>query len=160
MLDKLIQYFVLKTRGKITKIQLVKFLYLADLYNVKWTGKQLTDLDWVLYRYGPWNEEIDQALTRMEGHQVQQRKYDIAISIEPGPEASSLEDLNLPIGLELRLENIQREWAGLASEKTRQLLEYVYSTEPMRAVDGIHPPAAKVRLDLHREQEKLIRELG
>jgi hypothetical protein len=46
MLETLILYFVYQTNGFLTKIQLVKFLYLADLYSVKWTGKQLTDLDW------------------------------------------------------------------------------------------------------------------
>lgn len=43
MLEQLILYFVCKTKGHITKTQLVKFLYLADLYSVKWTGQQLTD---------------------------------------------------------------------------------------------------------------------
>ena len=32
MLETLILYFVYQTKGNITKIQLVKFLYLADLY--------------------------------------------------------------------------------------------------------------------------------
>jgi len=45
MLEQLIKYFVYKTKGYITKTQLVKFIYLADLYAVKWTGKQLTDLN-------------------------------------------------------------------------------------------------------------------
>lgn len=160
MLDTIIQYFVLKTKGKITKIQLVKFLYLADLYAVKWTGKQLTELDWLFYRYGPWNEEIDHALARMEGHQLQQKSYNEAVSIELGPEAGKIADLMLPISIELLLENIQREWAGLSSEKTRQLLAYVYNTEPMRAVKDVHHPEEKVRLDLQREQAKLLQELG
>lgn len=34
MLDLLIKYFVYQTKGHITKTQLVKFLYLADLYSV------------------------------------------------------------------------------------------------------------------------------
>ena len=49
MLEKLIIYFVYKTKGHIIKTQLVKFLYLADLGAVKWQDKQLTDIDWRYY---------------------------------------------------------------------------------------------------------------
>ncbi len=52
MLRKLINFFVNETKGQITKIQLVKFIYLMDLYMVKWTGKQLTNLDWRYYLHG------------------------------------------------------------------------------------------------------------
>ncbi len=65
MLEQLILYFVCKTKGYITKTQLVKFLYLADLYSVKWTKKQLTDLDWCYYLRGPWNQEIDTTLEKL-----------------------------------------------------------------------------------------------
>jgi hypothetical protein len=74
LVDQLIKYFVYETKGFITKTQLVKFIYLADLYAVKWTGKQLTDLDWCYYHYGPWNEEIDTALARMEGVDIFQKQ--------------------------------------------------------------------------------------
>ena len=63
MLDKLIKYFVYATKGYITKTQLIKFLYLADLYSVKWTGQQLTELDWCYYNFGPWNQDIDTPLS-------------------------------------------------------------------------------------------------
>lgn len=56
MLEQLILYFVCKTKGRITKTQLVKFLYLADLYSVKWTEHQLTELDWYYYNHGPWDQ--------------------------------------------------------------------------------------------------------
>jgi P-loop Domain of unknown function (DUF2791) len=65
VLEDLILHFVSKTSGFTTKTQLVKFLYLSDLYSVKWTGKQLTRLDWYYYHYSPWDEEIDSALKRL-----------------------------------------------------------------------------------------------
>jgi len=158
MLDQLIKYFVYETKGYITKTQLVKFIYLADLYAVKWTEKQLTDLDWCYYHYGPWNEEIDKALARMEGVDIFQEPMNEAILIRPLSLEKIAKDLDFPIGLCLMLNNIKKEWAGL--NKIKALLEYVYSTAPMAEVKNNHDPEAKIRLDLNKEREKLLCELG
>lgn len=159
-LENLILYFVVKTRGFITKIQLVKFLYLADLYSVKWTGQQLTELDWYYYNHGPWHDEIDAALIRLEGdiHQKQEGK---AILIQPD---EKLDDdstsFGFSEGLCLMLDNIRREWAGADSEKIKSLLEYVYSTAPMLVAKESYQPQERARLNLLLEREKLIEELG
>ena len=158
MLDKLIKYFVYETKGHITKTQLIKFLYLADLYSVKWTGKQLTDVDWYYYRYGPWHEDIDAALNQMDGKEIIQDFHGDKTLVKLGCEAGKIEDLKLPIGLTLMLDNIRREWAG--ADKLKQLLDYVYSTAPMLEVKDNHQPEEKVRLNLQREAEKLRTELG
>lgn len=158
MLDKLIKYFVYETKGYITKTQLIKFLYLADLYSVKWTGKQLTELDWYYYNYGPWHEDIDAALNKMNGKEIIQESHSNTTLIKLGAEAVSSDDLELPVSLKLVLDNIKREWAG--SDKLSQLLDYVYSTAPMLEVKGIYKPDEKVRLNLQTEREKLISELG
>jgi hypothetical protein len=159
LVDQLIKYFVYETKGHITKTQLVKFIYLADLYAVKWTGKQLTDLDWCYYHYGPWNEEIDRALARMEGVDIFQKQMNEATLIEPVSLEKIGKDLDFPMGLRLILNNIKREWAG--SKKIQPLLDYVYSTAPMTEVKKDNPdPEAKVRLDLKKEREKLLCELG
>lgn len=158
MLDKLIKYFVYETKGYITKTQLIKFLYLADLYSVKWTGKQLTELDWYYYNYGPWHEDVDAALNKMNGKEIIQESHSNTTLIKLGTEAVSSDDLELPVSLKLVLDNIRREWAG--SDKLSQLLDYVYSTAPMLEVKGIYKPDEKVRLNLQTEREKLISELG
>ncbi|MDZ7957881.1 MAG: DUF4065 domain-containing protein [Aulosira sp. DedQUE10] len=157
MLDKLIKYFVYATKGNITKTQLIKFLYLADLYSVKWTSKQLTELDWYYYNFGPWHEDIDAALCRMNGKEIAIETGGNATLIKLGSQASNVEDLQLPVSLKLVLDNIRREWAG--SEKLNQLLEYVYNTVPMLEVKDKHKPEEKVRLNLQAEREKLISEL-
>jgi len=160
MLDKLIKYFVYATKGYIMKTQLIKFLYLADLYSVKWTGKQLTELDWCYYRFEPWNEDIDTALKQMNGKEIIQESQGNTVLIKLGADATNVEDLQLPLSLRLILDNIRREWAGLGKEKLPALLEYVYSTAPMLEVIDTHKPEEKVKLNLLAEQEKLIRELG
>jgi hypothetical protein len=160
MLDKLIKYFVYATKGYITKTQLIKFLYLADLYAVKWTGKQLTDLDWCYYFYGLWNEEIDTALNQMNGKEIIQESQGNTIFLRLGTQAGKVDDLHLPLSLKLILDNIRREWAGAGQEKLNQLLEYVYNTSPMQEVKDTYKPEEKVKLNLQAEREKLISELG
>ena len=158
MLDKLIKYFVYATKGYITKTQLIKFLYLADLYSIKWTGKQLTDLDWCYYQFGPWNEDIDTALNQMNGKEIIQESQYNATYIKPVNQAAQADDLDIPLSIKFVLDNIRREWAG--SDKLNQLLEYVYNTAPMLEAKNNHRPEEKVKLNLQAEREKLVSELG
>lgn len=160
MLDKLIKYLVYATKGYITKTQLIKFLYLADLYSVKWTGKQLTDLDWCYYYHGPWNQDIETALKQMNGKEIIQESQGDTVLIRLGNDTTNIEDLELPLSLRFILDNIRREWAGAKPEKFQGLLKYVYSTAPMLEVKDTHKPEEKVRLNLLAEREKLIHELG
>ena len=159
MLETLILYFVYQTKGNITKIQLVKFLYLADLYSVKWTGKQLTDLEWYFYTFGPWHEDIDAALVHLNG-QVVQKEEGKAILIQTGTEPLDPHSLGISQGLYLMLDNIRREWAGSSTEKIDELLNYVYATAPMLAVKDKHEKSEKVPLNLALERELLLEQLG
>ncbi|WP_375478025.1 type II toxin-antitoxin system antitoxin SocA domain-containing protein [uncultured Nostoc sp.] len=160
MLEKLIKYFVYATKGYITKTQLIKFLYLADLYSVKWTAKQLTHLDWRYYYYGPWNEHIDNTLNQMDGKEISQESQGDTILIKLGAQAGNVDDLELPVSLTLVLDNIRREWAGAGQDKLTQLLEYVYNTAPMMEVKDTYRPEEKVKLNLQAERDRLINELG
>lgn len=159
MLDKLIKYFVYETKGHITKKQLIKFLYLADLYSVKWTGMQLTKLDWYYYHYGPWNEDIDVALNQIGSQEIIQVPQGNTTLLKLGAEAGNTENLELPLSLKLMLDNIRREWAGSGQDKLNRLLDYVYNTEPMVKVKDTHKPEEKVKLNLMTERKKLISEL-
>ncbi len=97
MLDKLIKYFAYATKGHITKIQLIRFLYLADLYAVKWTGKQLTQLNWYYYHLGPWHEDINTALDKMNGQEINLETEYNTTFIKLGIKAGNIDDLQLPI---------------------------------------------------------------
>jgi hypothetical protein len=159
MLEKLIVFFVRKTKGYITKTQLVKFLYLADLAAVKWTEKQLTDLDWRYYKYGPWNEAIDLALDRLCADNILKIiEQGNIILIQPAANCPELKSFNLTKGLELMLDNIRHEWAG--ANKVNSLLEYVYSTEPMVDAQRKHDGTEQAPLNLYLEHEKVCKELG
>ncbi|WP_293127796.1 type II toxin-antitoxin system antitoxin SocA domain-containing protein [Microcoleus sp. bin38.metabat.b11b12b14.051] len=160
MLETLIKYFVYATKGHITKTQLIKFLYLADLYAVKWTSKQLTELNWRYYHYSPWNEDIIVALNQMNGKTIVQESVGETIFIRLGTQAGNVDDLELPVALKLMLENIRREWAGSGHDKIQQLLKYVYRTAPMIEVKDSNQLEEVVRLNLETERQKLISELG
>jgi Protein of unknown function (DUF4065) len=159
MLDILIKYFVYATKGYITKIQIIRFLYLADLYAVKWTGKQLTELKWYYYYFCPWHEDIDAALDKMNGKEISIETEGNTTLIKLGAEAKNIDDLQLPVSLKLILDNIRREWAGAGQDKMKQLLDYVYTTAPILAVKEKHEPEEKILLNLQAEREKLINEL-
>ena len=159
MLEKLIIYFVYKTKGHIIKTQLVKFLYLADLGAVKWQDKQLTDIDWRYYLKGPWSEEIDNALDKLyQVNFLKEASQDKATFIEPTEHCPNPKDFGFSKGLTLRLDNIRYEWAG--ANKLDELLAYVYQTEPMLDAQKYHQKEEKVSLNLSLESEKLIELLG
>lgn len=162
MTTKLILFFVLRTKGNIIKTQLIKFLYLADLYAIKWLGKQITDLEWVYYHHGPWESDIQAELERMNGGEIAQYKLASgAVLIQLGPNAPSIVDLELPESMKFMLDNIRREWAGSGSENLNSLLQYVYNTAPMKDVlsRGCLPEEQQP-LDLFKEKEKLLQELA
>jgi len=159
MLEKLIKFFVYKTKGNITKIQLFKFLYLADLYTVKWTGKQLTNLDWRFYLYGPWTQDIEDALQEMNGSEIILEDRGRTCLIRMGPKGNEAENFNLPKSLEFMLENIRREWAGTKNDNIERLLNYVYNTAPMVDIQQRHEPEEKASLNLLKEREVLLREI-
>ncbi len=158
MLEKLILYFVVKTKGFISKTQLVKFLYLADLYSVKWTEKQLTDLDWRYYQFGPWHEKIEQVLKNFYQTNVLQESCENQTNLIKLSSKIELENFKFSKGLELMLNNIHREWAG--SQKLDSLLNYVYQTVPMIDAQKYHQPEEKAILNLQLERQKLVEELG
>ncbi|MEA5479085.1 type II toxin-antitoxin system antitoxin SocA domain-containing protein [Pseudanabaena galeata UHCC 0370] len=158
MLEKLILFFVCKSKGYITKTQLVKFLYLADLYSVKWTKKQLTNLDWRYYRFGPWSEDIDSCLKDLYTQGVLgEVQNNQAVLIEPRENCPDVDGLRFSKGLELMLRNIRKEWIGA---KLDDLLAYVYQTEPMLEAKEHHQPEDMAHLNLFLEHEKIVAELG
>ena len=152
---------MISTRGWINKVQLVKFLYLADLYAVKWQGKQITDLEWLYYKFGPYQEDIQRELDTLSSQEIiKQTPQGQYILIQPAQNIPTIESLDLPVSMGFVLDNIKKEWAG-SGKIFEELLEYVYSTAPMREVRGNGYQAEEKRpLNLFKEHEKLLQELA
>jgi len=142
-IDDLIRAIVwfASTHGeKLTTLRLVKFLYLADLYNARVThGKTLTGWPWAFVYFGPWCREVNEAIgtTAKDGLILAQEypsKYDDdkdyrLFSTESTDEEPKIIDA-LPTYVWSKLQWAIQKWA----DDTHGLLDYVYfETEPMIA---------------------------
>ena len=149
MLLKLIRFFVGASKGHITKTQLVHFLYLADLYAVKWTTQPLTELDWILFKHGPYSHNIEKALGRLAAFgEISYQAEGKAQLIMP---AAAFEEAGeFDRSLWLMLENIRSPWIGAP---LADLQEYVRSTAPMAAASN-HAPEDQYPLELVLEYQR------
>ncbi len=161
MAAKLMLFFVIRSKGHITKMQLVKFLYLADLYSVKWHGTPITELKWYYYLRGPWEKEFDVELDQLLSLEL--------INISPAGKAQLMQpgrlickeaELVLPMSMKLMLDGIRIEWTGGGTARIKEMLDYVYKTAPMRQVleQGFKAEDCQA-LDLNEERKELLRAL-
>lgn len=124
---------------QLTTTRLVKFVYLADLYNARLnSGETITHFPWAFVNYGPYCSDvmksIDDAVSRgfINSKVIESRKYD--------------KDYKLFTCYDEKYSELRKEFQlGVLSElqyaikkygdDTAQLLDYVYfNTEPMRDV--------------------------
>jgi len=123
---------------KLTTLRLVKFLYLADLYNARVSnGKTLTNWPWAFVYFGPWckqvNETIDNAAKNglvfakeYPGKYDDEKDYHL-FWVEDTDEEPKIIDA-LPTYVRSRLQWAIQKWA----DDSYGLLDYVYfETEPM-----------------------------
>jgi hypothetical protein len=124
----------------LTRLRLVKFLYLADLFFARETsGEVLTDLPWAFVHYGPYcNEAVSQidaavnlGLIEEEPHESKYGDkdfYSYRTRIEEQPVLPS----DLPTYVSSELKWAIKKWG----EDSGGLLDYVYfETEPMHNVN-------------------------
>ncbi len=120
---------------KLTKMRLVKFLYLADLYHFRSMGSTLTCWPWKFWKLGPYCVESIKALEAVESQQdmlVEKRQsdfeendYTLYSSRDPGQEQRPA---SLPTSVRGHLADAIKKYGS----DTSALLEYVYfHTEPM-----------------------------
>jgi|SRR5215469_3304013 len=133
-----IVWFASNRGEKLTTLRLVKFLYLADLYNARVSGgKTLTQWPWAFVYFGPWCKEVNATIERAAEHGVilskeYPNKYDDnkdyrLFWIEDAEEEPKVIDI-LPTYVRSRLQWAIQKWA----DDSYGLLDYVYfETEPM-----------------------------
>jgi hypothetical protein len=134
---ELITYIVseLRERGlNVTKTALVKFLYLADVESVRMGMPRITSLSWVLYRYGPYAFEIDDAISHIEGQGIDELTGISALGrFYKGYRPSGTEAPQIPPEDRGILLRVLDRWGG---ESLDAILDYVYfETEPMREAE-------------------------
>lgn len=123
---------------KLTTLRLVKFLYLADLYNARVSnGKTLTNWPWAFVYFGPWCKQVNEAIDNAAKNGLvfakeYPSKYDDAKDyrlfwVEDTEEEPKIIDA-LPTYVWSKLQWAIQKWADDSSG----LLDYVYfETEPM-----------------------------
>jgi hypothetical protein len=116
--------------ASISSIRLIKLLYLIDIeYYLKYK-RLLTSINWVFYKYGPyffeWDDIVRSASLDLEIEEIETPKgrgftYK---SIEP-------QDISKEVNFatEQLIRHILDRWSF---EETKDLLDYVYSTPPIK----------------------------
>jgi CRISPR/Cas system CMR-associated protein Cmr5 small subunit len=116
--------------GKISSIRIIKFLYLIDWEYFQRKKKILTGINWVKYSYGPYffdwpilikNNGLDLEINEFETKGKSGRTYR---TISP-QNISKIVDYPT----ESLINKILEKWAD---EETKTLLDYVYSTPPVK----------------------------
>lgn len=133
----------------LTRTPLIKLLYLIDVEYYRATGHELTGIDWIFYKYGPYAFELEEALSAA-GISEDVGKKDFSLEGKhgtafrsSGPVAFPLEDA-LARGI---TQEIVREWAD---KNLDELLNHVYFyTEPMK-----YAKARGEKLDFSRINRK------
>ena len=121
-------------RFRLTRTEVVKYLYLADLAYFKAHGKTLTGVDYAYYYYGPFNEEIVNTLERMSGTIIRKTAHlrslgDSEYYLYESSKPISVDPLLSPEEKRI-IDDVVGRWYG---RRLKTLLRYVYEeTEPMR----------------------------
>jgi len=122
--------------GALTKIRLIKFLYLADVYLFGLADRRATPYRWRFYHYGPWALDAQQ--------DIEDSVQAGAIDAERRPREDEVGEMTLyaargmrpdierafGLGFETQLRDAIRTWVR---RPLNEFLDYVYfDTPPMR----------------------------
>ena len=135
---KYIVWYATQQGIKLTTNRLVKFVYLADLYQARLkNGMTLTDFPWRFIHYGPYCGQVGKLIedTALEGF-ICKETSDSKFSVNKEYNLFSCKDTDAEdleeqfhIGVIGQLQEVIRKFG----EDTPQLLDYVYfDTEPMK----------------------------
>jgi hypothetical protein len=117
-------------------IHIIKYVYLADMYYaMENEGKIYTDIDWKFYHFGPWSLEfyksIPESIRNIGGNarefESQYQKDGVRWSLKNAQYDEIIK--NIPNQILFRLKKDIKKYGSA----TIDLLNYVYSTEPMRS---------------------------
>lgn len=118
---------------------LVKFIYLADVYNAEQEGdgKIATGTEWIFYKFGPYSSALHDEITNLVKRNVilecpvEDKEFNL-LQINSGFRADKLENLGLPFYVWNSLKNKIKKF----SFDLKGLLDFVYfHTVPMEQVN-------------------------
>lgn len=133
-LIKFIVWYATKVRGQVSRLRLMKFLYLADWHSVRLTRHRLTHYPWIFYHYGPYSVEAQRDID-LSAHQ-----HLIESKVIEGPEFDEVnlyrcygDDPEIWRDIGVSLDSfLRREIERWIAKPLPEFLDYVYfETEPM-----------------------------
>jgi len=135
-LIRLIVAYAAERKGAVSKIRLIKFLYLADVHAFQWTQQTITGYSWRFYHYGPWAQEaqveIDESVATgiIEPIAVTREDETGEITLYRAPGALPTPPAALSTTVEMLIKRDIAEWLD---RPLPRFLDYVYfDTPPMR----------------------------
>ena len=122
------------------KITLIKYLYLLDVYMAQETGQKFTDINWILWRFGPYsndaNDLIDELVKlKLIKQKITETRYNNdLVQYEPIENSPCRKEVWRIFPPKV-LDKIFKRDLPRFTDDTYRLLDYVYfDTEPMKDV--------------------------
>ena len=127
--ENLIAYILTRAHEmnvRVGKVKIQKILYLIDVESYRETGKVLTGVEWIFYKYGPYSSEIESILKDFPVEAIfigNDRKFRRIFINEPQRE------LEIDFERKLLIDRVLKKWLEASTD---EILNYVYfETEPM-----------------------------
>lgn len=116
-------------KSEITKARLTKMVYLADWFSALINGKQITDIEWVFNHYGPYVDDIVNAIQNTSDFNFENANTMYG--------SSKVIISYIGDGREVVLNNLEKRILKTVVEKTKNMyfndfINYVYSTYPVK----------------------------
>ncbi len=136
--EQFLAFIIKNLSGKVTKTQLVKLMYLADLKSVEFTGEQITNVKWIRYTFGPYDMKLDKRLALLE------KENYICVSAKSKTknhdEIYFLYSYKGPSEIELDIDANRKQIINTILEQygtftLQALLDHVYNTPPMSGAE-------------------------
>ena len=137
--DVLIRFLVscaTSFNGAVSRIRLIKFLYLADVHSFRFFSRTATGYRWRFYHYGPWTLEAQQDIDDCAARNVIQpatvpRVDEVGdVTLYSAHVSESMPVEHFSIRLEMILWDEIRRWVRAP---LNEFLDYIYfQTPPMR----------------------------
>lgn len=155
LVRKLLLYIVDQLQdmeGQISTIRLVKLLYLIDLEYYKRHKETLTGIEWVFYSFGPYFFALDDILRSAS---IDLDAREVLTSTGKGMTFRSLEEQSISklvdYATEQQINRIINKWA---LEDTKEILDFVYNTPPIRLGKRGTPLDLKLAMPQKEETKK------
>ena len=137
-LNDMIEYLVSHFSGNaLTRTKLVKLLYLADRESYIARDRQISNLNYIKYHYGPYSEDIVDTLQEMDGEEIRELSGRSSNGTYYRYEANSdYEGSTLTREERAILKQVLQEYENT---QTKQLVETVYDLDDLDNVEKYTP---------------------